>query len=207
MASEENSKLLPNRKHLYSKTDKIPINEGCVNDFFHQNSNGNIEAFFSRNETLSSGYTEIGENDTSRRSWKIGLIMAILSGVLCTASNFFVQYFQVDAIEMLLVRSGLQSIVLGAVVTLGRERHIRNTNEMSICSTRIWIGVQAVIGSVLLLLNFACLQYMPIGDALTLVFTEPLFTILLSFILYRTKIGFTKGIFCLCLYSKKIWFL
>ena len=199
MASEENSKLLANSKTLYSKTEKISNDGGCENDCFHQNSNANIEAFFSRNETLSSGYTEIGENDTSRRSWKIGLIMAILSGVLCTASNFFVQYFQVDAIEMLLVRSGLQSIVLGAVVTLGREQHIRNQNEMSICSTRIWIGVQAVIGSVLLLLNFACLQYMPIGDALTLVFTEPLFTILLSFILYRTKIGFTKGIFCICL--------
>ena len=93
MASTENSKLLTKSKIFYSKTEKISNNEGCENDCFHQNSNTNIEAFFSINETLSSGYTEIGENDTSRRSWKIGLIMAILSGVLCTASNFFVQYF------------------------------------------------------------------------------------------------------------------
>ena len=38
---------------------------------------------------------------------------------------------------------------------------------------------------------------MPLGDALTMIFTEPLFTIVLSFLFLRTSIGFSKLIMCL----------
>ena len=37
---------------------------------------------------------------------------------------------------------------------------------------------------------------MPLGDALTIIFTEPLFTVILSFILLRISIGFIKLMLC-----------
>jgi drug/metabolite transporter (DMT)-like permease len=48
-------------------------------------------------------------------------------------------------------------------------------------------------------LQFACLAFMPLGDALTLVFTEPLWTIILSKIILRTRVGWWKGIFAVIL--------
>ena len=202
MASEESSKLLNKDKIPFTKKEIMAKIENDKHEIVcHVSSETGITAILSNNEICLSGYVEIEDSEikTSRRSWKIGLTLAIISGVLCTASNFFVQYFNVDAIEMLLVRSGLQSIVLGVVVTTGRNCHISRNTELSVCSTRVWIGLQALLGSVILLLNFSCLQYMPIGDALTLVFTEPLFTVILAFVFYRTKIGVTKGVFCICL--------
>lgn len=202
MASEESSNLLSKDKISLTKKEIMTKIEKDKNEIVcHLSSETGIGSILSNNERSLSGYIEIedGEIEMARRSWKRGLAMAMISGVLCTASNFFIQYFNVDAIEMLLVRSGLQAIVLGAVVTTGRNCHISRNTELSVCSTRIWIGLQALLGSVFLLLNFSCLQYMPIGDALTLVFTEPLFTVILAFVFYRTKIGVTKGVFCICL--------
>jgi drug/metabolite transporter (DMT)-like permease len=42
---------------------------------------------------------------------------------------------------------------------------------------------------------------MPLGDALTLVFTEPLWTIILSKLILKIKIGWWKGVFGLILIS------
>ena len=43
---------------------------------------------------------------------------------------------------------------------------------------------------------FRCLAFLPIGDALTIIFTEPLFTVLLSLIFLRVKIGVWKAALC-----------
>ena len=41
-------------------------------------------------------------------SWKVGLFLAILSGILFTATNILIQYFNVEALEIFLIRSILQ---------------------------------------------------------------------------------------------------
>jgi drug/metabolite transporter (DMT)-like permease len=50
-------------------------------------------------------------------------------------------------------------------------------------------------------LQFACLAFMPLGDALTLVFTEPLWTIILSKLVLRIRIGWWKTLFGIVLIS------
>jgi drug/metabolite transporter (DMT)-like permease len=50
-------------------------------------------------------------------------------------------------------------------------------------------------------LQFACLAFMPLGDALTLVFTEPLWTIILSKLILKIRVGWWKGIFSAILIS------
>ena len=40
--------------------------------------------------------------------------------------------------------------------------------------------------------QFACVRYMPIGDALTIVFTEPLWTLVLSKLFLKIRIGLWK---------------
>ena len=50
------------------------------------------------------------------RSWLLGWVLAILSGVLFTANNFLVKYYTIEAVEMLLVRSCLQTILMALVI-------------------------------------------------------------------------------------------
>ena len=40
--------------------------------------------------------------------------------------------------------------------------------------------------------QFACVRYMPIGDALTIVFTEPLWTLVLSKLVLKIRVGLWK---------------
>ena len=47
-----------------------------------------------------------------RKSWRLGLFLALLSGVLFTGNNFLIQYFQVEPFEILLVRSLFQVKVI-----------------------------------------------------------------------------------------------
>ena len=59
---------------------------------------------------------ETTEICSGRHDWLLGWFLAIISGILFTANNFFVKYLNVDAIEMLLIRSGLQTIILGVMI-------------------------------------------------------------------------------------------
>ncbi|TRY71642.1 hypothetical protein TCAL_03122 [Tigriopus californicus] len=126
-----------------------------------------------------------------RQEWKLGLALAGISGVLFTANNFLIQYFEVDSLEMLLVRSVVQVVVLGIIVA--SESGISDVMaEMS--PARSWlvhffVGLQAIFGAFRLYFNFTCLQYMPLGDALTIIFTEPLFTMVLSLIFLKIAMG------------------
>ncbi len=115
-------------------------------------------------------------------AWRVGIVLATLSGVLHTANNFFIQYFAVDALELLLVRSAVQALALGALAAATDPRLVPST-----LATRLFVATQAVLGGVRLYMNFKCLGFMPLGDALTIIFTEPLFTIILSLIFLRTK--------------------
>ena len=47
-----------------------------------------------------------------RKSWRLGLFLALLSGVLFTGNNFLIQYFHVEPFEILLVRSLFQVKVI-----------------------------------------------------------------------------------------------
>lgn len=137
----------------------------------------------------------------STRSWTTGLAMAFVSGLFFTAMNVMVKYYTVDALELLLVRSTLQSFVLTAIVALSFQANCgRTTTEFRRSdSVKAWAVIQGLMGSVRTYFNFACLLYIPIGDALTITFTEPLFTIVFALIFNRVRIGFVKVLLSLCL--------
>ncbi len=118
-------------------------------------------------------------------------MLAFFSGVLFAANNLFIQMLEVEPLEMLLVRSIVQCLVLGIVAA-----DHPTPREKRTWSAVVFVGLQALFGGFRLLLTFACLTYLPLGDALTLMFSEPLFTVVLSTVLLRTggltlpKLGF-----------------
>jgi len=140
--------------------------------------------------STSFGPVIIADVGESNRDWMLGWFLAIISGVLFTANNFFVKYLNLDALEILLVRSTLQSlVVLIGIVSTKTPLLPASTKD------RVLVILQGALSGVRVFLQFACLSFMPLGDALTLVFTEPLWTIILSKIILKINIGWWKMVF------------
>ncbi|XP_023321638.1 uncharacterized protein LOC111696300 [Eurytemora carolleeae] len=133
---------------------------------------------------------------SSNLDWLLGWFLAIISGVLFTANNFFVKYLSLEALEMLTIRSSMQTIVILITLLSTRTPILPPSNK-----DRVLVVLQGLLSGVRVFLQFACLSFMPLGDALTLVFTEPLWTIIISKIILKINIGWWKTIFGIFLLS------
>ena len=51
-----------------------------------------------------------------------------------------------------------------------------------------------LFGSLTMLTSFACVKFMPVADAITLIFTTPLFTMVLAAVFMKDKITIVKTI-------------
>jgi len=142
-------------------------------------------------DVTSTSYGPVMLDDSLARSdWLLGWFLAIISGILFTANNFFVKYLSVDAIEMLLMRSGMQTVLLGVVLMTTTRKFLPDGRL-----DKVLVILQGLFSGARIFLQFACLAYMPLGDALTLVFTEPLWTLLLSKLVLKISIGVWKMLF------------
>ena len=61
---------------------------------------------------------------------------------------------------------------------------------------KIWIFLQAVLSAIRLYLSYALLAFIPLGDAVTILFVEPLFTLVFSFLFLRVSASIWKILLC-----------
>jgi hypothetical protein len=103
---DEKSKLLPttHHKNKFKAPLSFPRNYQIVTLLSVIDENPSDEDC----EGLSIDSRRQSFNVELIRSWRIGLTLAIASGLLFTATNFLIQYFAVEALEILLVRSLFQ---------------------------------------------------------------------------------------------------
>jgi drug/metabolite transporter (DMT)-like permease len=127
----------------------------------------------------------------------IGLLLAAFSGILFTVNNFLFQYFSLNVSDMLLARSGMQTAVLGLILVVTGCNNILPVR----CMDWFLVAGQSISSGARVGLTFACLEYLPIGDALTIIFSEPLWTLVLSKIFLKTRIGWWKFTFAFVLIS------
>jgi len=127
----------------------------------------------------------------------IGLLLAAFSGILFTVNNFLFQYFSLNVSDMLLTRSGMQTAVLGLILVVTGCNNFLPVR----CMDWFLIACQSFSSGARVGLTFACLEYLPIGDALTIIFSEPLWTLVLSKIFLKTRIGWWKFTFAFVLIS------
>ena len=125
----------------------------------------------------------------------LGWFLAVISGVLFTTNNFFVKFLEIDAVEVLLMRSGLQAVVLGLLLVRPGGEGLLPAGG----TTRALVGLQGLCSGARVLLQLACLAHLPLGDALTLIFTEPLWTLLAARAVLGTRVGPWKCAFSLLL--------
>jgi len=118
----------------------------------------------------------------------VGIILAISSGVLFTGNNFLYQYFHLNATDMLMTRSSMQAALLGFILILtgcSSAKPVKCLDWSLIICQSLCSGARS--GLTLLSLGF-----LPIGDALTIIFSEPLWTLILAKIFLKTKVGWWK---------------
>ena len=53
---------------------------------------------------------------------------------------------------------------------------------------------QGLFGSLIMLTSVSCIKFMPVADAITLMFTTPLFTIVLAAVFLKDKVTIIKTI-------------
>jgi len=147
--------------------------------------------------TVSTSYgpVVVVENANPGYGGLIGLVLATISGVLFTVNNFLFQYFDLNLTDMFLARSGLQTAMLGIILLFTGCSNFLAKSPLD------WflVTAQSITSAARVGLTFACLELLPIGDALTIIFSEPLWTIVLSKIFLRTPVGLLKMVFSLFL--------
>jgi len=147
--------------------------------------------------TVSTSYGPVVVIDNAFPGYggAIGLILATVSGILFTVNNFLFQYFTLNVTDMLLTRSAFQALVLGMVLV------VTGCTQVLPCTCLDWFLVvaQSLASAARVGLTFACLEYLPIGDALTIIFSEPLWTLMLSKLFLKTRVGWWKLSFSLVL--------
>jgi len=119
----------------------------------------------------------------------LGICLAILSALLFTANHFLFQYWHMHETDVLLTRGLLQSVTLGLVIfAMKCCRTLLPSTCLEIC----FVLLQGVLSGIRVGLTFVSLQFIPIGDALTIIMTEPIWTLILSKMFLKTPIGIWK---------------
>ena len=124
----------------------------------------------------------------------LGVILAILSGLLYTFTNFLFQYLKMNPTEALAVRSVLQILLLGTILLCTCKSFYPGT-----CASKALLSLQGFCSGLRVGCALSSMIYIPLGDALTIIFTEPIWTLLLTKVFLGSKISMRKLFFCLLL--------
>ena len=122
------------------------------------------------------------------------MILAILSGLLYTFTNFLFQYLMMNPTEALAVRSVLQILLLGTILICTCKPFYPGT-----CTSKALLSLQGLCSGLRVGCALSSMTYIPLGDALTIIFTEPIWTLLLTKVFLGSKISLRKLLFCLLL--------
>jgi len=128
---------------------------------------------------------------TKRDSVKIllGLGLALLSAVLFAVNHFLFQFRGMNTTDMMLTRGALQALCIG-LLTLATARCF--TFLLRSRADTVLVLSQGILNGLRIGFTFACLKFLAVGDALTIILTEPIWTLLLAKIFHKTPIGLWK---------------
>jgi len=118
----------------------------------------------------------------------LGILLAVASGILFTGNNFLYQYFHLNATDMLMSRSTMQTALLGFILILTGCSSAKPVE----CFDWWLIVCQSLCSGARSGLTLLCLGFLPIGDALTIIFSEPLWTLVLAKLFLKTRVGWWK---------------
>ena len=128
---------------------------------------------------LSKSKTELKETSRNVKQDVIGCILAFISGVIFTVNNVIIQVRKLDFTDIVLVRSILQILLIGGLCYF-KNLSLYPKPEKNSTRTKIVMIVQGFLGGLMIIMSFGCVSLMPLGDASTLLFSSPIFTMILA---------------------------
>lgn len=134
------------------------------------------------------------------RKWTfiLGLGLAFISGMVFTANNCVIQTFDLDFAETLLVRSFIQILVVAPMLAVKGYHPWPSIGEHP-NRTRALIVFQGFLGGLMIICAFCSVLYLPLGDALTMIFSAPLSTMVIAAIFLKHSLRLYKITFGLLL--------
>ena len=123
-----------------------------------------------------------------------GVILAFLSGCIFAGNSSIIQYFKLDYTDAMLVRSLTQMIFFGLMCVYKRLSIWPSIGERP-KMVRAMIVLQGLMSGFMLIAAFYSIIYMPLGDAMALHFTSPLFTMTMAAIFLGHRLRLYKS-FC-----------
>jgi len=120
----------------------------------------------------------------SRKKMIIGIFLSTSSGILFTANNFIVNQFEVVVSDALVVRCVIQAIIFSCIIYWNGDRMLPWNWALPF--------LQGLTGSISLITCLASISFMPVPDALCIIFTCPVITIIFSAIILGDKLNCVK---------------
>ncbi|PNF41026.1 hypothetical protein B7P43_G08826 [Cryptotermes secundus] len=134
------------------------------------------------------------EQKVEGANW-FGIFLAFLSGAFFTLSSAGVKGLKgVDPMELLVLRSILQVSAMLPIALNKRENILGPKGQRGL------LQLQGIVGGSTLVLLFFTFRRLPLGDATTIIFSSPVFVMIMSFLFLREPCGFFRTlIVCLLL--------
>jgi len=154
------------------------------------------------NENTTSTNKE--QNVVWSKRWPIfGGILALGSSLMYTFYGILIKKFNLDFVDNMFVRSMIQIPLLMVFVILRRKSLFLEFSEEATRREKV-MKYLVLMGSGFLTgfnehISYLGVLYVPIGDAMTIIFTAPIFTMIFSFIFLRLRQGIWKIIFAFIL--------
>jgi len=134
----------------------------------------------------------VSENGTRRATlfnynYVLGVALSIISGILFTANNFIINQFQVVVSDAVIVRCIIQISIYTIIICSSSDRFLPHD-----CKKKLFTLSQGLAGAINFITSLASVTFMPVPDALCIIFTCPVVTILLSIIILGDKLNVIK---------------
>ena len=145
----------------------------------------------------SSKERQIRELSSSKKWAVIGGILALTSSLVFTFYGFLIKKFHMDFVDTLFIRSLIQTPLLILFVKIRHQNlFVLEFSEDTTSVERlkkyfVLIG-QGVLAGLNMMCSYLGVLYIPLGDALTIIYTSPIFTMIFSYIFLRTRQGLWK---------------
>ena len=132
-----------------------------------------------------------------------GLILAFTSGLIFTVNNVVIQTMSLDFTETLLIRSMIQIVFIGLIL-LFKQETLWPSIGLHPNRLKALILLQGLLGGLMIICAFISVLFLPLGDAMTLMFSTPISTMILAAIFLGHRLRLFKLTFGMVLLSGTI---
>ncbi|XP_065336285.1 solute carrier family 35 member G1-like isoform X1 [Cloeon dipterum] len=160
-----------------------PSSTSSEQDSLRDSSQSNYSSIVDHNELHRKIKEDLGPTAARRTNWW-AILLTFLSGVCFTLSSGLVKGIElINPMELLALRAAIQITAVAPLIAW------KLINPFGPPGYRILMMVQGFIGGWLLVALFIAFRRLPLGDATSIIFSSPVFVLIMSFAFLRELCG------------------